>query len=388
MCIFECPGLGLSHFPKNIDIALPATWGAFQRVVGQRPLVVMILAHHMPCTQIPDNSPLSPLSMPTSHPPLPPPPEPTRVFFDPFNSSSTGHQRAENRLSGSTSWRDSRTYKLAHQLRDQSGRGGGQHLSDLVGAGSENFGKDGRLENGDWAPGAPGLQERGWRDIREVMGAKESKRDSDSSSAGNEEEQSDKRLKRDGSVSGNGLKYWQGKLSTDKTLISTQDFNPALKVKLPPPSTPTESATASPYTPHTPPKPPPPQIFAGLTIYLNGSTAPLLSDHKLKQLLAQHGANVSIALGRKTVTHVILGETGGLAAGKVQKEVVRTGGRAVKFVCARWVLDSIEKGKRQSEAKYQPLSLAMKGQRSVLGAFVKSGAGIDGQERLTTRGAG
>ena len=313
--------------------------------------------------------------MPTPHPPLPPPPEPTRVFFDPFNSSSTGHQRAQNGLSGSTSWCASRTYKLAHQLRDQSGRGGGQHLSDLVGAGSENFGKDGWLENGDWAPGAPGLRDKGWRDIREVMGAKERKnRDSDSA-GGSEEERSSKKLKRDGSVDGDRLKYWQGKLSTDKTLISTKDFNPALRVKLPPPSTPTEPATA---TPDTPPKPPPPQIFAGLNIYLNGSTAPLVSDHKLKQLLAQHGANVSIALGRKTVTHVILGETGSLAASKVQKEVARTRGRAVKFVCARWVLDSIEKGKRQSEATYQPLSLAMKGQRSVLGAFGKDGLGNDG----------
>ena len=82
--------------------------------------------------------------MPNYNKSVPKAPQPTRVFFDPFNSSSTGHQRAENRLSGSTSWRDSRTYKLKHQLGDRSGGGGSKHLSDLVGAGSEQFGKDGR----------------------------------------------------------------------------------------------------------------------------------------------------------------------------------------------------------------------------------------------------
>src|ERR1700761_5253148 len=88
------------------------------------------------------------------------------AYFDAWNSSSTGHQRAENRLSGSTSWRDSRTHKLEHQFRDSTGRGGGQHLSDLVCAGSENYKKDGRKDHGDWEVGAPGLRERGWQDIR------------------------------------------------------------------------------------------------------------------------------------------------------------------------------------------------------------------------------
>lgn len=32
-----------------------------------------------------------------------------------------------------------------------------------------------------------------------------------------------------------------------------------------------------------------PQIFAGLTFYINGSTAPHISDHKLKHLLSLHG---------------------------------------------------------------------------------------------------
>jgi hypothetical protein len=70
----------------------------------------------------------------------------------------------------------------------------------------------------------------------------------------------------------------------------------------------------------------------------------MVSDHKLKQLLATYGASHSIALGRRTVTHVILGKInakgvgagGGLAASKIQKEITRTGGKAVKFVNAEW----------------------------------------------------
>ena len=85
------------------------------------------------------------------------------------------------------------------------------------------------------------------------------------------------------------------------------------------------------------------QIFAGLCFYINGSTAPLVSDHKLKHMLAAHGARHSIALGRRSVTHVILGTVsgnggagGGLAATKIQKEISRTGGKAVKFITAEW----------------------------------------------------
>jgi hypothetical protein len=92
-----------------------------------------------------------------------------------------------------------------------------------------------------------------------------------------------------------------------------------------------------------PPAPQAKQIFTGLCFYLNGSTAPLVSDHKLKHMLSAHGANFSIALGRRTVTHVILGTVnanggcgGGLAATKIQKEVARTGGKAVKYITVEW----------------------------------------------------
>ena len=86
------------------------------------------------------------------------------------------------------------------------------------------------------------------------------------------------------------------------------------------------------------------QIFRDLCVYISGSTAPMVSDHKLKQLLAQHGARVSIALGRRTVTHVILGTPngatggagGGLAGGKLEKEIRRVRGCGVKYVGVDW----------------------------------------------------
>ena len=118
-----------------------------------------------------------------------------------------------------------------------------------------------------------------------------------------------------------------------------------------------------------------PQIFRGLNIYLNGSTAPLISDHKLKQLFAQHGGNASISLGRRTVTHVIIGDEcgGGLASGKIEKEITTVGGKGIKFVTVQWVLDSIDKGIRQPEARYSPSKLRNKiggsGQASVRSMF-------------------
>jgi len=42
------------------------------------------------------------------------------AFFDPWNSSSTGHQRAENKAGASSGWRLSRTAKLSVQFRSGS----------------------------------------------------------------------------------------------------------------------------------------------------------------------------------------------------------------------------------------------------------------------------
>jgi hypothetical protein len=91
-------------------------------------------------------------------------------------------------------------------------------------------------------------------------------------------------------------------------------------------------------------------IFDGLVIYINGSTHPSISDHKLKHLLAENGARLSIHIGRKQVTHVILGKPsgtqghgagGGLAGSKIEKEIRRTGGCRVKYVSVEWYLNPL-----------------------------------------------
>ena len=118
-------------------------------------------------------------------------------------------------------------------------------------------------------------------------------------------------------------------------------------------------------------------IFRNLCIYVNGSTAPLISDHKLKHLLAKHGATLSIALGRRSVTHVIVGNAvskggagGGLAGNKIQKEIARVRGKGIKYVSAEWVIESIKAGRRLNEAQFSNISLvAPSGQKSVLGMF-------------------
>ncbi len=292
--------------------------------------------------------------MPPHKPSVSKAPEPTKIFFDPFNSSSTGHQRDANRLSGSTSWRDSRSYKLSHQFRDISGRGGQIHLPDLVGAGSEHFRKDGRKDNGCWEPGAPGLREKGWQDIRRLLSGTRKR----SNKALGEDDMyvESKRLKNETA----------GEVNTDEGTA-------------PPPAHPgANDQSVEESTPVS--QPPsdiaqPPQIFRGLKIYLNGSTAPLISDYRLKQLLAQHGGNSAISLGRRTVTHVIIGDKcgGGLASGKIEKEITTVGGKGIKFVTASWVLDSIDKGIRQPEARYSPSNLQNKiggrGQGSVRSMF-------------------
>lgn len=79
------------------------------------------------------------------------------------------------------------------------------------------------------------------------------------------------------------------------------------------------------------------KIFAGCSIYINGSTAPRISDVELKRLLSHHGARISMALARKTTTHVVISSVGGggLAAGKLQKEIVGKKNN-IKYVSVQW----------------------------------------------------
>ena len=224
--------------------------------------------------------------------------------------------------------------KLGHQFR--SGDGGGKRVFDSVSAGSLDFGKDGRKENGSWERGAPGLREKGWRDISAIM------------MEGGRAEKERRQME---------------KLSKEREFPETGECASQLE---------NEGETQVDKKEK--------EIFAGLTIYLNGSTAPMISDHKLKHLLATHGANVSISLGRRKVTHVILGKHndgkgsgagGGLSGSKIQKEISRVGGKGVKFVGVEWVIESLKVGKRLPEARFESLSIAPTGVKSVYGMFQK-----------------
>jgi hypothetical protein len=235
--------------------------------------------------------------------------QPSRNVFDPWNSSSTGHQRAENRLAGSTSWRDSRNLKLNAQYH--GGLAGGERVADTVGAGSENFGKDGRKADGGWVKGASGLRSRGQKSLWEVVG---------------------KQAKCEAGRTEGATQEGMESPSEDEPFFDPMVLPPSFQ---PEDTLPDKEANGEPEIEK--------QIFQNLCIYINGSTGPLISDHKLKYLLTKHGARISLALGRRSVTHVIVGRTsdnggagGGLAGSKIQKEVARVRGKGIKFVSVEW----------------------------------------------------
>ncbi|KAF2753826.1 hypothetical protein EJ05DRAFT_173364 [Pseudovirgaria hyperparasitica] len=275
-----------------------------------------------------------------SHNPTTKAAQPTRRFFDPWNSSSTGHQRAENVLSGSTSWRDSRNRKLAEQYR--GGYGGGTRVADSVGAGSPDFGKDGRKPNGGWEKGrAP--REPGQKAIMDVG-------------------QWGLKVAKVGAQSKDKSKSLDENASWESPFVEKSQYSDAGDdMSIPPPSAQSSEHTDHPEKPEASTQPKP-QIFTNLTFYINGSTGPYISDHKLRYLLSEHGASTSIALARRQVTHVILGTPsihsmksgagGGLASSKIQKEIQRVRGKGVKYISAEWVVESIKAGKRLPETRF------------------------------------
>jgi hypothetical protein len=302
--------------------------------------------------------------------------KPTKSIFDPFNSSATGHQRADNSLSGSTSWRDSRSLKLREQF--SAGAGGGKRVSDTVGAGSLDFGQDGRTESGGWLPGAKGLRTNGQTSIWESMKV-EKDAEWPAKKVKTEEEVKPTCVvnpytpfrKPDGTIRESS---WTSHESSPSHLLSPLDAADSS----PDAATPDVKQEEVDSTPQMPDNPTP-QIFNNLTFYINGSTMPHISDHKLKHLLSTHGANMSISLGRRTVTHVIIGRPGsttgvcggGLSGSKIQKEVARRGGESVKYVNVEWVIQSIKARKRLPESRFEGMRLAPKGVPSVAGMFAK-----------------
>ncbi|CAD6448851.1 83eb6286-febd-4979-aea5-cad02acdcf12 [Sclerotinia trifoliorum] len=239
--------------------------------------------------------------------------------FDAWNSSATGHQRAENKLAGSTGWRESRATKLRHQFK--SGGTGDKRISDRVGAGSED-----------------------WDEKAKALIPKEVK-------ARARQSVSDMLVGKPGLPMSAEERLMEKRRLEDETKVEEEDL--AQKSR---------------------------GIFDELVIYINGSTYPMVSDHKLKHLLAENGARMSMHLGRRQVTHIILGKPshvgsgagGGLAGGKLEKEIRRIGGCGVKYVGVEWVLESIKAGKRLPETRFSNLKVAPKSQQSVYGMFKKT----------------
>ncbi|KAK3327332.1 hypothetical protein B0T19DRAFT_400210 [Cercophora scortea] len=302
---------------------------------------------------------------------------PSRAAFDPWNSSSTGHQRAETR--GPPGWHESRSVKLHSQF--QSGATGGKRISDRVRARALNSVAD-MLRN-------PGSMRRPCRPsppppLRlcepppEMMTELGTAGESSGPRGGLGQPPVSLPLGRDQALSsccppGTG--------DDDDVMAKGEEEEEEEE------GTSTAAAGKAEETQRN--------IFDGLVVCVNGSTHPLISDHRLKHLLAEHGARTSIHLGRRQVTHVILGRPsgpaggagGGLAGGKLEREIRRVGGCGVKYVGVEWILESIKAGKRLPEARFANLKVAARGQQSVLGAFSKAKNNTGGSTLQATAAA-
>lgn len=219
--------------------------------------------------------------------------------WDPWNSSATGHQRAETQAG--TGWRQSRSRKLNSQFRAGDGSGG-ERLSDTWGAGARDSSASqdgtGKRSVMDMLT-RPGL-------MRHTLGPSLAK--------GSEAEDKDRTVGSKPCLAAEEARMEQRRLQDEEKEAAARDH--------------------------------PRKLFDGVTVYVNGSTFPLVSDHRLKQLITENGGNMSLHLERRKVTHVIVGRPngsrrgdgtgGGLAAGKLEREIRRVGGCGVKFVGVEW----------------------------------------------------
>lgn len=267
--------------------------------------------------------------------------------FDPWNSSSTGHQRAETR--GPQGWRESRVAKLHSQFR--AGHSGGERISDRVGAGSEDFNERlGMLVSKE-------LRARAMNSVANMLRNPEIMRQRHSSTSTPQRscspEKSEARS-RPGPSLGPGLGATGSKVDANTQNLGERGSMTSMPKQEPPPlfmeivegvnlDEGDEGLAADEPTKQEEPQQQR-KIFDGLVIYINGSTHPVISDHKLKRVLAENGACISIHLGRRQVTHVILGKPsgptggagGGLAGGKLEKEIQRISGCGIKYVSVEW----------------------------------------------------
>jgi hypothetical protein len=223
--------------------------------------------------------------------------------WDPWNSSATGHQRAETQPG--TGWRQSRSRKLNSQFRAGDGSGG-ERLSDTWGAGA----RDSSVGLGQQAQDGTGK-----KSVMDMLTRPGLMRQTlESSSKGSEAEHKDWTVGSKPCLTAEEALMEQRRLQDEEKQTEAGD-NPR-------------------------------KLFNGVNVYVNGSTFPLVSDHRLKQLITENGGNMSLHLGRRKVTHVIVGRPngsqrgngsgGGLAAGKLEREIRRIGGCGVKCVGVEW----------------------------------------------------
>lgn len=270
-------------------------------------------------------------------PKLPPPAAPQHSrHFDPWNSVSTGHQRAETR--GPQGWRASRNMKMNSQFR--AGNSGGRRIPDAVGVGSDDF--DDRL--GAFVPKA--VRARALNSVADML------RNPGSMRAASLPASTSAPLPLLGKGSAGGA--W----GSEDGSMTAEERTRGLAREAEDEALGEEKTTRAQER----------KIFDGLVIYVNGSTHPLVSDHRLKHLLSEHGARMSLHLGRRQVTHVILGKPsgptggagGGLAGGKLQKEIRRVGGCGIKYVGVEWWVYTIHPSLTLSLSLETPLSRAIR----------------------------
>ncbi|KAH8425616.1 uncharacterized protein LDX57_003365 [Aspergillus melleus] len=294
-------------------------------------------------------------------------PTPTNhLRFDPWTTSSTGHQVADS--AASKAYRTLRQEKLARQFGEGQGDCTFARARSAAGTGA------GELERGTWVEVTydrnknAGLGRGGQRDIRGMFGVAKASSVVDMGVKESKVVGGGKPLL---SSLGDGVK---GSSVTATAAETPHDPHPSTtSTSTAHPNNELEPETKTNPVPNSNPPDSYPQIFTTLTIYINAPSHPLLSDHKLKQILTLHGATIALSLSRR-VTHIIVGKPntrsghgfgGGLAGGKLQREITRAGCRSWKVVFVEWVLESIKAGKRLSEARFA-MQMAEKRQRSVL----------------------
>ncbi|KAL8358610.1 hypothetical protein RB598_003055 [Gaeumannomyces tritici] len=344
--------------------------------------------------------------------------------FDPWNAVSLGHQRAET--AGPLGWRDSRAAKLRSQFR--AGHGGGEPISDTVGAGSRDF-DDPRI--GALVPDE--VRARVATSVLDMLRGSTAK-----------DGQQQLKRRRPGLVA--------PPRASSAAAVPRLPQPPSLSTSVSAPEPASSSASTERAAPQrissnsssktvsdpfgygvqsAPPSPSraraataeealaaqrraedeaceqdmgrdrrgrPRGIFDGLVVYVNGSAHPHTSDHRLKRVLAENGARMTVHLGRRQVTHVILGHPAsaspaaavgagrGLAGGKLEREILRTRGCGIKYVDVHWVLESVKAGRRLPEAGFSSLKIAPSGQQSVYGTFSRAATRPAPAAAVTTKG--